>query len=60
MIKGYDEAVSLLDIGGKGIFIIPYFNAYGKGGRPPVIPVFSDLVFEVELLSATPAPEPMK
>lgn len=60
MIKGYDEAVALLDVGGKGIFVIPYFNAYGKGGRPPVIPAYSDLVFEIELLSATPAPEPMK
>ena len=57
MIKGYDEAVGLLTVGGRGKFIIPYFNAYGKEGRAPVIPQYSDLVFEIELLDAKPAPK---
>lgn len=57
MIKGYDEAVGLLTVGGRGKFIIPYFNAYGKEGRMPVIPQYSDLVFEIELLEAKPAPK---
>lgn len=50
MIKGYDEAIALMSKGAKGVFVIPYFNAYGAGGRPPVIPAYSDLVFEIELL----------
>lgn len=55
MIAGYDEAVSLLSKGGKGIFIIPYFKAYGAAGRPGAIPPYSDLVFDIELLNVTPA-----
>lgn len=50
MIKGYDEAVAMLGKGGKGKFIIPYFNAYGKNGRMPQIPPYSDLMFEIQLV----------
>ncbi len=53
MIPGYDEAVSLLSKGGRGIFVIPYFNAYGKDGRPGAIPPYSDLMFDVELIDIT-------
>jgi peptidyl-prolyl cis-trans isomerase A (cyclophilin A) len=68
MIPGYDEAVAMLGKGGKGRFIIPYTKAYGAAGRPPVIPAYSDLVFEIELIDikpgsaqvATPAPAPKK
>jgi peptidylprolyl isomerase len=55
MIPGYDEAVSILSIGGRGIFIIPYFKAYGPSGRPGAIPPYADLVFDIELLGVTPA-----
>lgn len=55
MIKGYDEGVSLLNEGGKGKFIIPYFNAYGKAGRGPVIGPYSDLMFDIELIQVTPS-----
>lgn len=61
MIPGYDEAVAMLGKGGKGRFIIPYTKAYGAAGRPPVIPAYSDLVFEIELMDITPgsaAPAP--
>ena len=54
MIPGYDEAVAMLGKGGKGRFIIPYTKAYGAAGRPPVIPAYSDLVFEIELMDITP------
>lgn len=37
MIKGYDEVVGLLIVGGRGKFIIFYFNVYGKEGRVLVI-----------------------
>ncbi|MNU98144.1 putative peptidyl-prolyl cis-trans isomerase [compost metagenome] len=55
MIAGYDEAISILSKGGKGIFIIPYYKAYGAAGRPGAIPPYSDLVFDIELLNVTPA-----
>ncbi len=53
MIKGYDEAVSLMRVGGRGRFIIPYYNAYGTAARGP-IPPYSDLVFVIDLLKAEP------
>lgn len=54
MIQGYDEAISMLSKGGGGVFVIPYFKAYGASGRPG-IPPYSDLVFQIELLNITPA-----
>ncbi|WP_341907749.1 peptidylprolyl isomerase [Fluviicola taffensis] len=55
MIAGYDEAISILSKGGRGIFVIPYFKAYGAAGRPGGIPPYSDLVFDIELLNVIPA-----
>lgn len=55
MIPGYDEAISILSKGGGGIFVIPYYKAYGPSGRPGAIPPYSDLVFQIELLNIIPA-----
>lgn len=52
MIPGFEEGLEMLSKGGKGIFIIPYFNAYGPQGRPGAIPPYSDLVFELEVIDA--------
>jgi cyclophilin family peptidyl-prolyl cis-trans isomerase len=54
MIPGFEEGVAMLGQGGKGRFIIPYFQAYGKDGRQGAIPPYSDLVFDVEIISVTP------
>ena len=54
MIPGFEEGIAMLGQGGKGRFIIPYFQAYGKDGRPGAIPPYSDLVFDVEIISITP------
>jgi FKBP-type peptidyl-prolyl cis-trans isomerase FkpA len=51
VIKGWDEALMLMDIGDKLKVIIPYQLAYGERGSPPTIPEFSPLVFEIELLN---------
>lgn len=50
MIPGFEEGLAMLGKGGKGIFIIPYFDAYGAQGRPGAIPPYSDLVFDLEMM----------
>jgi peptidyl-prolyl cis-trans isomerase A (cyclophilin A) len=60
MIKGYDLAVGLINQGGSIKVIIPYYLAYGKNGRAPVIPPAADLVFDIELLDVMPGTPAVK
>ncbi len=50
VIAGWDEGVSLLNVGDKARLVIPSDLAYGSRGAGGVIPPDATLVFDVELM----------
>lgn len=50
VIPGFNEGVGLAPNGSKVKLFIPYFLGYGENGRPPRIPPYADLIFDIEIL----------
>jgi len=50
VIPGWQQAIPLLQKGGKGTFYIPSGLAYGTRGAGGAIPPNAVLIFEVELI----------
>lgn len=58
IIKGWTEALQLMKTGSKWQIFVPTELAYGANPPTPTIPPNAVLIFDLELLSAHPAPAP--
>jgi FKBP-type peptidyl-prolyl cis-trans isomerase len=50
VIAGWDQILQIMHVGDKWLVIVPPELAYGRLGQPPMIPSFSTLVFDIEVV----------
>jgi len=50
VIAGWDEGISKMSEGGRATLVIPSNLAYGNKGYGKIIPPFTSLVFEIDLI----------
>jgi len=48
--KGFDQGIGMMKKGGKARFIVPSNLAFGQQGRGSIVPPFSTLVYDVEVI----------
>lgn len=58
LLKGWEEGIGLMKVGGKAKMVLPPDLAFGSEGYGSYIPANSQIVLEIELLSSEPAPVP--
>lgn len=51
VIKGWDEGVQGMQVGGVRVLTVPSALGYGPTGNPPVIPGNATLLFSIQLLA---------
>jgi FKBP-type peptidyl-prolyl cis-trans isomerase len=62
VIPGLNEGLIGMKVGGRRVLVVPPELAYGKEGRPPLVPMDATLAFDIEVTAVAPPippPEPM-
>lgn len=57
VIPGWDEGIRLFKVGSKGKMYIPAMLGYGPQSQGERMPAFSNLMFDIEVVGVTKAPE---
>jgi FKBP-type peptidyl-prolyl cis-trans isomerase FkpA len=57
MIKGWEEGITYLKKGSKAVILIPSFLGYGEKGAGQLIPPYTPLVYEIEIMEVIKGPK---